>query len=232
MEQGSYKHWKAYVSDNAAITPELKTSDGNPKHVPKRASLHRAVRQDTELKALARSLKPADGQNALEELEAMSKSGSLALDPIGPDRDHGSARHWLRDTEAREEAVARKGEQLLRAAIFREAEFQVSRSFGQCSTGQQLFKVLIAANTELAGWRGGRQQGPISFLYRSSKFQGAKFDGAVATHQEWGLFPGSTVARLAQGIDDVRGCLSSLNSRALEIRAWPMKMLATESDVI
>ena len=39
------------------------------------------------------------------------------------------------------------------------------------------FKVQIAANAQLAGWRQGQQLGLVSLIREATEFRGAQFDG-------------------------------------------------------
>ena len=67
---------------------------------------------------------------------------------------HGNAGFWLRDIGGGEKAFWYTKEQLLWAAAFCADEFQISCEFELRSMEQCLFKVLVAANTQLAGlWR-------------------------------------------------------------------------------
>ena len=45
----------------------------------------------------------------------------------------------------------------------------------------------MAANTQHAGWRQGRQLGLIGFVYGASELNGAQFDGASVSHQGCGV---------------------------------------------
>ena len=63
--------------DGEAIMPqEPKMSDGHPRYVLRRASLHDTDVQDAELRALAHSGQPGGSQQALEQLKTVANSAS------------------------------------------------------------------------------------------------------------------------------------------------------------
>ena len=104
-------------------------------------------------------------------------------------RDQGRARYRLRSTEASAGDFVYDEERLLITASPTAAEFQVSRAFSLGTAELRVFKVLIAADSQIIGWRQGRQLGVISFLAPAAKLNGAKFDGAFVTHGGVGLAP-------------------------------------------
>ena len=116
------------MSDKATIPPKANMAKEHPKHVLMRAGRRRAVEGEKEPQAWARSPNAADNQKAPEKFKAVGKSAPPNA-VLGTDWGQGDARHWLWDTEDGKQSYAYNGEQLLRAAAFCAAEFQVSRRF-------------------------------------------------------------------------------------------------------
>ena len=95
----------------------------------------------------------------------------------------------------------------------------------------RLFQTLKAANAEITGYWQERQPGVIGPLASAAKFNAARFDGAVAIHKRWGLFPGATESRYAEILRDLMDFKSGLQLSAWKLGAWPVKMLGTQSDL-
>ena len=174
----------------AKQAPTPKTTDGHPRHALLRASLHQASIQNAELQAPARSVEAEDGHQAFGFLRAFAGVASPDVART-TDRGRSNATHWLRNTEADEKPCQYANEQLLRAAALRAAQFQISRMFALRSIERRLSKVFVAANTQLAGWRRGRQIGLISLIFEATEINGADFDGTRVTHQIRRLLPGA-----------------------------------------
>ena len=94
-------------------------------------------------------------------------------------RNSEAAESW----KLKKKAFAYVNEQLVRAATFRVAEFQVSRMFALRPLNKYFFKAPIASNARLTGWRQGRRPGLISLIFESAEYHGAQFDWAMAPHQ-------------------------------------------------
>ena len=132
------------------------------------ASLHTAGRQHAEIEASPLSTKPGGGQQGFGLLRAMAISAPPNT-AYATDWGHSNASFCPWQTEADTEAFAHNNEQLLRAATFCAAEFRVSRDYALGSCGNHLFEVLIAADSQLTGWRQGRHLGLVSFRWNSSQ---------------------------------------------------------------
>ena len=105
------------------------------------------------------------------------------------------------------------------AATFRAAEFRVSRGFGQILAEGFLCKDSIAASTQIAGSRRGRQRGLIIFLAAAAEFNGAEFDGAMLRRMGWGLYPKASAARHIRALNDMRSFPPSVHLLTREIGA-------------
>ena len=140
--------------------PEM--AEQRPRRALFSANLQNAGERDAGLEAVARPIKAEDRLHVFELLRAVAilapPNAVYATDWV-----HRNASFWLRRTKAEKEAVAYNDEQLLRAATLCASEFQVSRDYALRSVGNHLSTALIAANTQLTGWRQGRHLGSISF---------------------------------------------------------------------
>ena len=135
-----------------------------------------------------------DGHQAVEFLRAIANvAAPTAVHTT--DWGHSGASFWLQNSGAGEKDLECSDEQLLRAAAFCAAEFQISRKFELRSAGQVLLMVLIDTITQLTGRRQGRHLGLISFIYEATSFNGAMYGGAFATHHGWRLYPGASPRR-------------------------------------
>ena len=139
--------------------PRPKMTDGLPRHVLSRASLQQVPVRDAGHQAPARSVKSEGGHHALELPRAIAEVASPKVAHT-TDLGHSNATHWLRNPEADEKAFEHTNAQLLWAATFCAAGFQISREFERISVE---LEVLIAANTQLTGWRQGQRLGPTVF---------------------------------------------------------------------
>ena len=92
-----------------------------------------------------------------------------------------------------------------------------------------IFKVLIAANGQVAGYWGGRRLGAISFLAEAGKAQRLKFDGTLATQNGRGLYPEAARQRLIQAFYDLRYFPSSLHLLAYRSGAWEVRLQGTQT---
>ena len=84
------------------LMPEM--SKGHPRHVLMRASLHQANVQGAGLRALARSIRAEDGQQAPGLLPAMADVATPGF-AHATDWGHGDASFWLRNTVADEKTL-------------------------------------------------------------------------------------------------------------------------------
>ena len=163
-------------------------SNEHPRRIMMRASPQQAREQDSELKALQLSSRALDSAEAfaLVKAPAISVPSSVAS---ARDWEHADASFWLWATEASKEPCAYNEKKLLAAATIYVAVFEVSRIFSASSAEEHFFKVLIAANTQITGWRQGTQIGIISFPYEAAEGRRVAFDGTMAPDEGWGLFP-------------------------------------------
>ena len=86
---------------------------------------------------------------------------------------------------------------LLSAAMVA-AGLKVSRSYDPTFAEAFVLRILTAANTQVIGWRRGRQLGLISLVASATGFYGAKPSGDAVTHKGWGLRRGADRAREVQ----------------------------------
>ena len=184
-----------------------------PRRVMMGASLEQARKEsDAELKRLARSPQATDSAQAYD----LIKATAIGAPP--------TRRELLALDFRISEAFVYNDEELLVAAKMRAAEFEGPRSFLSHSTEDHIFKMLIAANGQVAEyWRGGLI-GAISFRYRAATANGATFDGTRVLREGWGHNPGASFQRIIQAVNDVRISLASLDLLAWKL-AWLARMV-------
>ena len=137
----------------------------------------------------------------------------------------------FRATGACKEAFAYHEKQLLAAATLGAAEFEASRSFSLSSVEEDAPKVLIATNSEIAGWWRGSRLGIISILREAATARGVTVGGNFAPHQGSGVYPAASPQRIIRALTDIFSSPSSLHSFAWNVGAWPVKMLGAQTAI-
>ena len=115
-----------------------------------RASLHQVLTEDGKLKALARSDSADDNREANEGLKCIAEAAH-GSETKGSLWGYRRARFRLSRKAAKEGAFGNDEDHPLIADTLVAAEFQVTRGFDAALVGNGLFKVLTAANTQVAG---------------------------------------------------------------------------------
>ena len=101
------------------------------------------------------------------------------------------------------------------------------RSFPTEVAYELIFKLLEAANEQVAGrWRGS-QLGVTSFVYEAAAAYGVSFDGDFVCHEGWGMCYRALSQRAIQAYNDIRSFPSSLHFLAWKIGAWHVKLVCT-----
>ena len=108
------------------------------------------------------------------------------------------------------------------------AEFEVPRSFPTEVAYELIFKLLEAANEQVAGrWRGS-QLGVTSFVYEAAAAYGVSFDGDFVCHEGWGMCYRALSQRAIQAYNDIRSFPSSLHLLARKMGDWQVKLVRTQ----
>ena len=148
-----------------------------------RPSVRRALEADERLKVYARLDSYEGSQKALEGLKLMAGEA--------PESDWfraaQRARWHLCQSDANNEAFASEEDQPSVAATLAVAEFQVSLSYEKRFLKAYISKILTEANTQITGWRCGRQLGLISFLASAAVYSGVPFDVFMVAQKGRGL---------------------------------------------